>query len=99
MDIKLKKFKNTLTAELEGKLDVNSSPELEKKLEPELKSIDKLTIDMQNLTYISSAGLRVLVSALQTLDARGGTMTILNASDDIKKVFSLTGLLKVFDIK
>jgi anti-anti-sigma regulatory factor len=41
----------------------------------------------------------VRVFALQTLDAHGGTMRIENASDDVKQVFSLTGLLKVFDIK
>lgn len=99
MDIKMLKFKNKLTVELDGKLDANSAPELEAKIEPELKTTDILIFDMQKLTYISSAGLRVLVFALQTLDAHGGTMRIENASDDVKQVFSLTGLLKVFDIK
>ena len=99
MQITMTKFKNKLTVELEGKLDVNSSPELEEKLRPELKELGCLIIDMEKLTYISSAGLRVLVFALQTLDEHGGTMTIKNVSEDIRKVFSLTGLLSVFDIK
>ena len=99
MEITMTKFKNKLTVELEGKLDANSAPELEAKIEPELKNTDILIFDMQKLTYISSAGLRVLVFALQTLDAHGGTMRIENASDEIKKVFELTGLISVFDIK
>ena len=93
------KFKNKLTVELEGKLDANTAPELEEKLKPELKETGYLIVDMQKLKYISSAGLRVLVWAVQTLDEHGGTMTIKNVSDEIKKVFELTGLISVFDIK
>ena len=99
MEITMTKFKNKLTVELEGKLDANTAPELEEKLKPELKETGYLIIDMQKLKYISSAGLRVLVWAVQTLDEHGGTMTTKNASDEIKKVFELTGLISVFDIK
>ena len=99
MEIKMIKFKNKLTVELDGKLDVNSSPQLEEKLKPELQSIDNLTVDMEKLRYISSAGLRVLVAALQTLDAHGGTMMLKNVSDENMKVFKLTGLSSVFDIR
>ncbi|WP_028504892.1 STAS domain-containing protein [Ruminococcus sp. FC2018] len=99
MEIKMTKLRNKLTVELDGKLDVNSSPQLEEKLRPELKSIDNLTIDMEKLKYISSAGLRVLVASLQTLDAHGGTMTLKNVSDENMKVFKLTGLSDVFDIR
>ena len=99
MEIRMTKFKNKLTVELEGKLDANTAPELEEKLAPELKETGYLIADMQNLKYISSAGLRVLVWAVQTLDEHGGTMTLKNVSDEIKKVFSLTGLISVFDIK
>ena len=99
MEITMTKFKNKLTVELDGKLDANTAPELEEKLTPELKETGYLIIDMQNLKYISSAGLRVLVWAVQTLDEHGGTMTIKNVSDEIKKVFELTGLISVFDIK
>ena len=99
MEITMTKFKNKLTVELEGKLDANTAPELEEKLKPELKETGYLIIDMQKLKYISSAGLRVLVWAVQTLDEHGGTMTLKNVSDEIKKVFSLTGLISVFDIK
>lgn len=99
MEITMTKFKNKLTVELDGKLDANSAPELEAKIQPELKTTDILIFDMQKLTYISSAGLRVLVFTLQTLDAHGGTMTIKNVSGDIRKIFELTGLISVFDIK
>ena len=99
MNIKMTRFKNKLTVELEGKLDANTSPELEEKLKPELKETGYLIVDMQNLKYISSACLRVLVWAVQTLDEHGGTMILTNVSDEIKKVFELTGLLSVFDIK
>jgi len=70
MEITMTKFKNKLTVGLEGKLDVNTAPELEEKLKPELKETGYLIIDMQKLKYISSAGLRVLVWAVQTLDDR-----------------------------
>ena len=99
MEIRLKKFKNQLTVELEGRLDTLTSPELEEKLMPALEGIDKLIFDLAELQFRSSAGLRVILSALQILDARGGTMTVKNASENIKKVFKLTGFISVIDFK
>ena len=99
MEIRLKKFKSQLTVELEGRLDILTSPELEEKLMPALEGIDKLIFDLAELQFISSAGLRVILSALKILDARGGTMTVKNASENIKKVFKLTGFISVIDFK
>ncbi len=99
MKAEILKTKKRLDVIVEGKLDAVAAPELEEKLIPALNDIQTLIFDFSELKLISSAGLRVLLSATKRMDDLGGTMTIKNASDDVKKVFKLTGFINVLNVK
>lgn len=99
MKTEILKTKNRLDVSIEGRLDAVTSPELEEKLMPALDGIKTLVFDLTKLSVISSAGLRVLLSALKVMDSSGGTLTIKNASEDVRKVFRLTGFLEVLNVQ
>ena len=99
MKAEILKTKNRLDVSIEGRLDAVTSPELEEKLMPALDGIKTLVFDLAKLSVISSSGLRVLLSALKVMDSSGGTLTIKNASEDVRKVFRLTGFLEVLNVQ
>ena len=81
--------KNLVVA-LEGRLDTTTAPQLEDELKKSLDDISELVIDLGALEYISSAGLRVLLSAYKTMRSKG-SMKITNANELVKEVFEVTG--------
>ena len=87
-----------LIVALEGGLDSNSAPQLETELKSCIKSIDKLTLDFEKLNYISSAGLRVLLSAQKKLKKKGG-VTVKNVSEGVREVFELTGFTRLMTVE
>ena len=87
-----------LNSALEGRLDTGTAPELEKVLNESLDQVKALTIDMSALEYISSAGLRTLLSAKKALYNKG-TIKIVNPNDIVKEVFTVTGFSNIFDIE
>lgn len=87
---------DTLTVAVEGKLDTLTAPELEKALNTMLPTVQELILDMEKLTYISSAGLRVLISAEKTMK---GHMRLTHICPGIEEIFRITGLTKVFTIE
>ena len=89
---------NELTVTLEGRLDTLSSPELEEQLEPAMEGIEKLIFDMTELEYISSAGLRVLLSALKIMEEQG-TMVVRGVNPVVMEVFEITGFVDVLNIE
>ena len=99
MKAEILKTKNRLDVSIEGRLDAVTSPELEEKLMPALDGIKTLVFDLAKLSVISSAGLRVLLSALKVMDSSEGTLTIKNASEDVRKVFRLTGFLEILNVQ
>ena len=99
MDIKTKVVEDKATIEVEGKLTVQSAPDLEAAIGSLPTSIMDVDIDLEDLDYISSAGLRVLVSAQKMLSQRGGTLRLLSPNDDVSDVFDMTGLSEVFTIE
>ncbi len=90
MNITVKKQGASLRVAVEDRLDISTAPELEKVLDENLADVTDLTLDFEKLEYISSAGLRVLLSAYMTMSDKG-TMKIVNVSDMVKEVFDLTG--------
>lgn len=88
-----------LTVAVEGRLDTLTAPELEKELAPALAGIESLVVDLAELAYISSAGLRVLVGAAQTMDDQDGEMAVVNANEDVKNIFDITGLTDVLGVR
>ncbi len=90
--IKIEKTKNgsELVISLEGRLDTVTAPRLEEELKSSVQGIISLIFDLKDLQYISSAGLRVLLSAQKTMN-RQGTMAVRNVSDGVREIFDVTG--------
>ena len=81
--------KNLVVA-LEGRLDTVTAPQLEEELKTGLEGVTDLVIDLSKLEYISSAGLRVLLSAFKIMRNKG-KMKVTNANELVKEVFEVTG--------
>ncbi len=82
---------------LEGRLDTITSPDFENELKGSLDDAKELIIDFANLEYISSAGLRVLLSAHKTM-SKQGSMKIVNVNSTIMEIFEVTGFADILDI-
>ena len=87
-----------LTVALEGRLDTNTAPDFQAEVEPMLGGIDELTLDFEALDYISSAGLRVLLTFEQELEEQGKTLQLCHVNDIIRDVFDVTGFLEILTI-
>ena len=82
---------------LEGRLDTITSPDLESKINEVVGDAKKLTLDLSKLEYISSAGLRVLLGALQAMEDKGETV-VCSLTQPVHEVFELTGFARLFNI-
>ena len=98
MTITKKQNGTHLEIALEGYLDSTTASELEKELETCLDSAETLTLDLADLEYISSAGLRVVLYAHKIMDAKGG-MKVVNVKEIVQEVFDVTGFADVLTIK
>ena len=98
MTINKKMNGGELEIALEGRLDTMTAPELEQELSQSLNGAEKLLFDFSRLDYISSAGLRVLLSAHKTMSAKGG-MKLTHVNDIIQEVFEVTGFSDILDIE
>ena len=83
---------------LEGRLDTTTAPELENELKSGLESATELAMDFSGLDYISSAGLRVLLSAHKAMSKKGG-MKVTNVNEMVREVFDVTGFSDILDIE
>lgn len=90
---------STLVLALEGRLDTTTAPQLENELKVSLYDIKELTLDMENLEYLSSAGLRVLLAAQKQMQKQQGNMVIVNVNEIIMEVFEITGFVDIITIK
>ena len=87
-----------MTLKLEGYLDTTTSPELKQLLSETMDSIDTLMLDFADLEYVSSAGLRVLLTAHTTMLKKGG-MKLLHVNEEIMDSLAVTGLSNVLNIE
>ena len=83
---------------LEGRLDTVTAPELEKELKASLDGISELTLDFEKLDYISSAGLRVLLSTQKVMTKQGG-LKIVHVNETIMEIFEVTGFTDILTIE
>ncbi len=83
---------------LEGRLDTVTAPSLENELKASLDGVESLIFDLAELQYISSAGLRVLLSAQKVMNKQG-SMVIRNASEDVREIFDVTGFSDILKIE
>lgn len=89
---------STLTLTLEGRLDTTTAPQLEAELKKSISSTVKLILDFMSLEYISSAGLRVLLSAQKVMNKQG-EMLIRHVNDTVMDVFEVTGFVDILTIE
>ena len=87
-----------LTAALEGRLDTTTAPELEKALQEGISGVTELVMDFEKLDYISSAGLRVLLSAQKIMKKQGG-MKLCHVSESIMEILEVTGFVDILTIE
>lgn len=87
-----------LTVALTGRLDTTTAPDFEKELKASMDGIASLVIDMTALEYISSAGLRVLLSAQKVMNKQG-KMTVKHVNETIMEIFEVTGFSDILTIE
>jgi len=88
----------TLTIALEGRLDTMTAPTLEAELKKEMEGADALVMDFTKLDYISSAGLRVLLTAHKAMAGKGG-MKVTHVNEIVREVFDVTGFADILNIE
>ena len=96
MQIESKLESGKLTLKIEGRLDTNTSPDLEAALK--LDGVTEICFDFSALEYISSAGLRVLLASQKAMMACGGKMVVASPNETVKSVFDITGCSSIFTI-
>lgn len=98
MNISTKMENSMLLVMLEGRLDTGSAPQLEGVLKEKLQGVTELVMDFQDLAYISSAGLRVLLSAMKLMKKQG-SMVVRNVNETVMEVFEITGFADMLTIE
>ncbi len=89
---------NELVIALEGRLDTTTAPQLDEDLKTSLNGVQDLVFDFSKLEYISSAGLRVLLSAQKVMNKQG-SMVIKNVNEEIHEIFEVTGFVDILTIE
>ena len=87
-----------LTLALEGRLDTTTAPQLEAEVKDNLAGVTELTMDFSQLEYLSSAGLRVILTAQKTMNKQG-KMVICHVNETILEVFEVTGFIDILTIE
>ncbi|MBQ5398228.1 MAG: STAS domain-containing protein [Ruminococcus sp.] len=96
MNIKKQKSGNRLTITINGRIDTVSAPEAESFINENLGETQELILDFKDVNYVSSAGLRVLLSLQKKMNARG-EMKLINVSEAVSDVFEVTGFSEIID--
>ena len=100
MTFDIKEENGTMLASVSGRLDTPAAVKAQQEILPLLENADKaITLDCKDLEYISSSGLRLFLTIRKEVAAKGGSITIENINEDIKKVFMMTGFFNLFTIK
>ena len=97
MNIKSKKENKQLTVYVEGRIDTSTAPDLSEYLKEAMVGVEDLILDIKDVDYISSAGLRVILFAQKTMNSQG-SMSVAHVNSDIMETFELTGFTDVLNI-
>ena len=98
MTIEIKNNSDQLTLEITGRLDTITAPALDNSINENISGIKSLILDLKSLEYISSAGLRVLLSAQKKMQQLG-EMKVINVCEDVMEVFEMTGFADILTIE
>lgn len=98
MEIRKELDNGTLTVFIEGKLDTATTPQATQELLPEVDKVEALVMDMKDLKYVSSAGLRLILSLHKKMAAKGG-MIVKNVNETNMEIFDLTGFTDILNFE
>lgn len=98
MEINKEKTGESLILQIVGRLDTTTAPQLEALAQEELPNAKEVILNFENLDYVSSAGLRVLLAMQKTMN-RNGSMVIKNVKEEIMEVFEMTGFSDILTIQ
>ena len=98
MTVEIKKNLDELILEITGRLDTITAPTLDKTINDHFDEFESLILDLKNLEYISSAGLRVLLSAQKKMQ-QVGNMKVMNVCEEVMEVFEITGFADILTIE
>ena len=98
MTLEIKKNNDEIAIEIVGRLDTITAPALDKTINDHTHEIKSLVLDLKGLEYISSAGLRVLLSAQKKMQ-QIGTMKVTNVREEVMEVFEMTGFADILVIE
>ena len=99
MNIDFLKDGTTLTVKPVGRLDTATSPELERRMQPEMQGMKDIIMDLEKVDYISSGGLRVLLAVEQEMEETDGSMKVIHVNPHIMEIFEITGFLDLLTIE
>lgn len=97
-ETKFEKQGNTLIVKPEGKLDTATSPVLGKEITEHLDGIQNVVLDLKDVAYTSSGGIRMMLEIEQLLEDRGGKMTVCHVNDYILNVFDMVGFMNIVEV-
>ena len=83
---------------ISGRIDSATAPDLDREIKESIGSLTQLTLDMKDVEYISSAGLRVLLASQKVMNKQG-EMTVLNVNETIMEIFEVTGFINILTIQ
>ena len=98
MNIVIEKENGVTVLKIEGRLDTTTAPELEKTINGEGDALKNLVLDFGGVDYISSAGLRVILTAQKKMNIQG-SMELINVSEAVMDIFEMTGFAEILVIK
>ena len=98
MTIEIKRHADEITIEVVGRLDTTTAPTLDKTISEDVADTQRLTLDLQGLEYISSAGLRVLLNAQKKLQ-KNGALTVKNVRTEVMEILEMTGFADILTIE
>lgn len=98
LNIKKESNGTELTVALEGRLDTTTAPEFENEIKESISDVKELVLDLSKLEYISSAGLRVLLSTQKKMNVQG-SMVVRNAREEVKEIFEVTGFADILTLE
>jgi anti-sigma B factor antagonist len=96
MEIDIKTQADITIVELDGDIDANTAPNVQEKVLPAVETSGKILLNMTKVPYMSSAGLRTLLSLYRQVSAKDGKLVLIGLSEEIKDTMSITGFLDFF---
>lgn len=99
MTITENRVDNTITLHIEGRVDTNTSPQLQDSILKSFQKAANLILDFDKCAYVSSAGLRALLMGQKTANSKGGTMKLINVPETLMSILKMSGFLKILTIE